>query len=73
MVCSNRGARFSDSGVLYYLFPKTKMIEISNLKYIFVYCIENIHRTSCFNNVEKVNSIYIKIENKGTALAILDL
>lgn len=36
----SRGARLSDNGVLNYLFPKTKLIKISNLMCISVYCIE---------------------------------
>lgn len=34
----SRGARLSDNGVLNYLFPKTKLIKISNLMCISLYC-----------------------------------
>lgn len=34
------GARLSDSEVLNYLFPRTNMIKIINLKSISVYCIK---------------------------------
>lgn len=35
---SSTGARLSDSGVLYYLFPSTTVIKIRNCKCFFVYC-----------------------------------
>lgn len=35
---SSTGARLSDGGVLYYLFPSTTVIKIRNCKCFFVYC-----------------------------------
>lgn len=37
------GARLSYCGILYIFVPEDKMIKISNLQSIFVYCIKTIY------------------------------
>lgn len=42
-------ALLSDSVVLYYLFPKIKIIKICNRMCIFVYCNKTFTKTPCIN------------------------